>query len=33
MTIDKPIAAKLKKFAGVFKDAKEREANESDTVM
>jgi len=33
MTIDKSNLAKLKKFADVFKAARERNANESDTVM
>jgi len=31
--LDKSTAAKLQKFAEVFKTAKERDANESDTVM
>lgn len=33
MPIDKPTLAKLRKFAKVFADARERGANESDTVM
>jgi hypothetical protein len=33
MPIDKPILTKLKKFAKVFADARDRDANESDTVM
>jgi len=33
MPIDKPILTKLKKFAGVFKAARDRNATESDTVM
>jgi hypothetical protein len=33
MPIDKPTLAKLKKFSKVFADARERDANESDTVM
>jgi predicted type IV restriction endonuclease len=33
MSIDKPTLAKLKKFADAFKAARERNANESDTVM
>ena len=33
MAIDKITLTKLKKFAQVFKDARERNANESDTVM
>jgi predicted type IV restriction endonuclease len=33
MSIDKPTLAKLRKFAKVFADARDREANESDTVM
>jgi predicted type IV restriction endonuclease len=33
MPIDKPTLAKLKKFAKVFADARDRDANESDTVM
>ena len=33
MKIDKPTLAKLKKFANAFKTARERNANESDTVM
>jgi hypothetical protein len=33
MPIDKPTLVKLKKFAKVFADARDRDANESDTVM
>jgi len=33
MAMDKRTAAKLKKFASVFKDAQERKSTESDTVM
>ena len=33
MQIDKDTLNKLKKFAKVFTDARDREANESDTVM
>jgi hypothetical protein len=33
MPIDKATLTKLKKYAQVFKDARERNANESDTVM
>ncbi len=33
MALDRKIATQLKKYAQVFKDAKERDANESDTVM
>jgi predicted type IV restriction endonuclease len=33
MPIDKPTLLKLKKFAEVFRGARERNANESDTVM
>jgi hypothetical protein len=33
MPVDKPTLAKLKKFAKVFADARDRDANESDTVM
>lgn len=33
MPIDKPTLTKLKKFAGVFKAARERNATEDDTVM
>jgi predicted type IV restriction endonuclease len=33
MPIDKPTLGKLKKFAKVFADARDRDANESDTVM
>jgi predicted type IV restriction endonuclease len=33
MSLDKTTLAKLKKFAQVFKDARDRNANESDTVM
>jgi len=33
MELDKPTAAQLKRFAGAFRDARERGANESDTVM
>ena len=33
MAIDKATLVKLKKFAQVFKDARDRNANESDTVM
>lgn len=33
MPIDKATLVKLKKFAQVFKDARDRNANESDTVM
>jgi hypothetical protein len=33
MAMDKKVSALLKKYAQVFKEAKERDANESDTVM
>lgn len=33
MPLDKPILGRLKKFAKVFMDARDRDANESDTVM
>jgi predicted type IV restriction endonuclease len=33
MPVDKPTLAKLKKFAKVFAEARDRDANESDTVM
>lgn len=33
MALEKSILAQLKRYAGVFKDARERGANESDTVM
>ena len=33
MPVDKPTLVKLKKFIKVFADARERDANESDTVM
>jgi hypothetical protein len=33
MALDKSILAQLKRYAGVFRDARERGANESDTVM
>jgi hypothetical protein len=33
MALDKKLAATLKKYAQVFKEARERDANESDTVM
>jgi Type I restriction enzyme R protein N terminus (HSDR_N) len=33
MALDKKLSAQLKKYAQVFKEAKERDANESDTVM
>jgi hypothetical protein len=33
MPIDKRTLAKLKKFADVFKEGRERNVNESDTVM
>jgi Type I restriction enzyme R protein N terminus (HSDR_N) len=33
MKVDKPTIAKLRKFAKVFAEARERNANESDTVM
>ena len=33
MALDKATVTKLKRFAQAFKDARDREANESDTVM
>ena len=33
MKVDKPTLTKLRKFAKVFADAREHDANESDTVM
>ena len=33
MALDKSTSAQLKRFATAFKDARERGANESDTVM
>ena len=33
MSLDKVFLTKLKRFAQAFKEARDREANESDTVM
>ncbi len=33
MPLDKPSLTKLKRFAQAFRDARERDANESDTVV
>jgi len=33
MTIDKSTLLKLKKYAQVFREARDRDSNESDTVM